>query len=1574
MDNDYTNTGYGDDNAETAAPKVKAATTKNPITNLSRALLRLTSTSYETFRHCVAATFFNSQVQEALGTTEIQPLLLTSLDGFTSPPTKAALLRDRVALKPGDGKKNPIVLEFYEYVRLPREVMERLTAANAVPAGLFADRVEILEYLTKMEAMGQTANQQKILDADREALEDKLGYVLYNGFLKTYISVRQIEEGMVQTLEFKVSTEMDPGVYANVIKAEDFSSYLVHLWVHTAMSPKYQGGIITDPRIVARQSANMQNRFGSLKAKTDERSFGVYANGMPIYIPPSVGEPHLSAFMDKADMCVDDDGYYSKQILVETHNQHNKVVYVDWLNDIMAYTSSTGTLHMVNLGDVVALDKATEYSFLDTPINGGVKNKIIQTIMFALDRSLDNISPAEALEFAEDDDTRREISSGKGAAVHRIEAMNTGGVTVGGKGVAITLLHFAGQNFRELYGNDLGMLVPRLRAYRCYVKAWVAKRAATKDDKLVYYPAGVQGQNVLWRLQGFEYIVHTINKMNDAVYKDLSASWLDEKRRQASDANVREFDIPNVHVGKGGLEGLLPHQGRILSSKAKVPHTSIDPVSTGGGKTILSIVDLLLALKDNPNIRGLITTKGRLVKGTITEINAITKGKVNAIPLRSIVLFRMAKFAGVNTFEKLQTWFKSLPPNTVFVNAYSDYTSKRAPYPDLETVNNFANMGLHDKQYLAVIKLLGFDMVVGDESHMIKNPDASRSTASYSVFTRADKRRITSGTIVSNTVKDVIGQARAITPAIFGTNVDAFAEMYDVSTGLIQDDETAELIVERMKAFSGYHEATREDWSYMLPTLLDRISFSELTPLQAEYYSICMREAELELLRLAESKEKVSGDDDDDDEEDDDEDTNEEEAAEEAFIEQAKFVLQKVEMFLVSPETDERYINWKVPDAPENHPKPSGRDLISPKIGQMDVLIKAHLERHRGALASNKIIVFGVNKVASQHFMRHSQYAGNAIHYTAGNEEAVRLFATDPNQFLLVADETALREGENLQMVSLILRQQAVWSPGDHEQANARMYRPDPRGRYNRENVEHVWCMTRLPNGQPTLDGIKVARLSSKTVSNARMVYYKNPSWRRISTQFEDLSMLRMNPETLFKSTMDDMAPYWDAWSTFNAWEGQNNLAAKRRAAQALQAKHPDEDFTDAQGNITDINTFVRLAMFKVTSSNDLPGSKRVYCPWVINAIPPDPKGYGFEIVGRRMLPLNTVVLCEYGPAIVEKVKEGRAIIYTLRLSNGAKMNIPGGAVAAVIVTADNPATGQRYAEFAKIVKNPTAWAAETYFPIQTVGVTKPSAGRAAKSNLNPEDIEELTDDDLTGDLNAPEPIEPEELDLGDLDDLPDNATPELDVIAGIVNTMPALIVKDDLQELNRVKDWHRIDPYVSVKFRTWEAVQATIDALYNGNNVHMSDEVYDALTTEMEYIRTGKTLQVGSHIDNSKLRNFLTDQRKKLGVVNGKIVVKPYFLVFDLEVRLAFDIDSHAPAIIKFIVEKLKLKIPGVVTATRHPAMWINTFRNGAEVRKDLAELMKVFNIVDVGQVNSEIDDVMEQLKTLARPRRRTF
>ena len=220
-------------------------------------------------------------------------------------------------------------------------------------------------------------------------------------------------------------------------------------------------------------------------------------------------------------------------------------------------------------------------------------------------------------------------------------------------------------------------------------------------------------------------------------------------------------------------------------------------------------------------------------------------------------------------------------------------------------------------QYLHIIRMLNFEVVEADESHLIKNKDSQRSEYTYSAMSYANSKTLASGTFLTNTVLDAVGQGFSINPMIFGTNVEAFKARFNLSSGIIKDDDTAAAISNRMDAFVQKSVSYKEDWSFVLPDLRDEIIYSVLTPKQTTFYNILLQQAQLEMQeRLKGKSVEDKGSEDAEDEEFEDED--------ERIMRAAELSLAKAEMFLVAPDSNADYVGWAE--------RPTGNDLISPNI------------------------------------------------------------------------------------------------------------------------------------------------------------------------------------------------------------------------------------------------------------------------------------------------------------------------------------------------------------------------------------------------------------------------------------------------------------------------------------------------------------------------------------------------------------------------------------------------------------------------------------------------------------------
>ena len=1490
-----------------------------PIETIHKNFLSLTINYYRSFISLIASNYVNEKTTEAArNARQPEPSLtldqLLDVKGVADRAT-GEYLRNVVKIKPG--AKNQVDFNFYFNFSIPTEgnFHKMIEKASSIA---YDKPTRVLDLMRAHQNWGSMSPQS--IDIIDEMLEDTF-LSDYDDLAKAYITIEETDDdGYFASVQAKLTISLAGAVYSKFVDGDDFSPYLAFMMANNFLSSKAnRSDKIYDPRKISSDMAVLQKKFGSARPRLNSQGFGIMPSGRPIFVPKELDD--TKRFIDAADASIDEDGEFNLDSLVEK-GYANSIIYVDWLNDILAYTTSHGRMQILNLRGVMELDSTSEKILLETPITDTDVSNYLQVITLSL-ADTDSLQSKKYLPNGFDNPDEIGLW-GPGSLQARLTAMSG----TRGANSNICVKHLAGLDLERDFPEDTD-----IKRFCTMFAAHAKMLASIRDPKRggssdnLQLPDKMKAMGIYHRLTGVEYYLYVLSSYTQKYMDDVHKEFNEEKQRQTTDIRQRKFTIPNIKIGKGGLTGFLPHQGRIGSSLVKSPRYAIMPVQTGGGKSILSIADAVWSIQDALNrgdtrFRSLISTKGRLVKGTITEINRISHGKLNAIPLRASTFRRMKRLYNLKSFADLAEWFKKLPPNTVFVNSYTDFASRSKIYDDLPSMPGFLNEGLIDSQYLRIIKLLNIKMIIGDESHLIKNPDSNRTKGAYSAFSNATHRHIMSGTILSNTAADLIGQAVAVSPAIFGNDPDVAEEKYGINRGIIRTDEEATVIKDRMRSVAGYHQATKDEWSYMLPNKADELVFANMTPLQEEFYDLLMREAALELLKKKDDKSSKSDDDDEDDEEAD-EDMTAEEAEEESFLAAARLSLSKVEQFLAAPDMNEQYVAWER--------KPQGADLVSPKVKLADSLIDKHLAKHAGDLKQNKIIVFGVNIAAIKHFVNHSKHGAKALVYYAGNDEVIRQFSTEENKTILIAAETALREGENLQMTSLIVRLQSVWAPGDHEQTVARMYRPDPRGKYNREAVDHFWTMIRRNNGNPSLDGVKMARLISKFVSNARITYEDRKEWKAFSREVDDLEMLRMNYELIFEAEREDVDPYFAGWKAFVGFENRLNNGMRLAKANELESMHQIDLVDKSTGKIIDINQFIALAMAEVEEAPMLPGSKRVFCPWSPNALPPDPDNYGFATLGNQEVREGDPVITEFGPGLVHSVGAG-----------SVKVRLYGDRVVGLRRSLVCIPSEARKDDFAKIMRNPSAWAAES-FPMygETLPTVKASAGKAKTKVVEEEDDIEEDEDDLE----------------------------EADVMVTIINGFPALVILDEIDGITTLDGWREIDPFISLTFRSWDYAKDFLETL--DSKTYISPKTLQNLEDEIEEIKSGKHLKLSKPFDPNLVRDFFTAQRKKFGKKNGKPVVNPYWIAIEDSIRLAFDINSHEASVINWLKKAKSRPADGVVKVSSNDGMYANVFKSVTEARRDLSNLAKLADF-DQKDVSRELSLLNDELKELMKPRRR--
>lgn len=1325
------------------------------------------------------------------------------------------------------------------------------------------------------------------------------------------------------SVSFALHQNISPTFYTKTVTSDSYSPYLAATSLQSQLyvSPEYTQHLY-DPRRAASDSLGIQAKHGKARARVNAEGFALHVSGMPIALPAEAN--YVNEFIKIADSALDADGYFIPTALVDK-KMDNKILYIDWLNDILAYTTSTGRIEILSLIGTSMLTPDVAYTVFEVPINIKRWMPHFRTLCNAAS----DIDSSTALRFV-DAQWRDKVPMLDVVSIFFKNLISYSGQA---KDTTLTINNMCGYDIEGLPDHIQGSI----QMFRGYMRALNDKRKTQPDVIPINTNKGLKE-----RIIGLDYLLHATSNRIPADYKLMREDWAREMAKGKVEA-LDTLAIPNVKIGGTGLNGLLPHQAKGLSSAIKSPRRLVGPIATGGGKTIFTVVTSIFGIKNaldrkETNYRALITTKGNLVKGTITEINSISQGGINAVAFRPVTLRRMRKY-GVKTFADLQRWVNSLPPNTIFINSYNDFASSKKIYEELPSIPAFLNKEVNDSQYQRIIRLLNFKQIIADESHMIKNATSQRSMGTYAAMGNADMRGIVSGSFIANTVKDMVGQSVAVSPAIFGADEEGFCEEYGIPRGIIRDDEVATLIKKRLKETTAYLPANKNEWSYMLPAKKDSVQMATMTEKQDIFYNKIMMEAYASYVASTQTKkkaEKVEGDEDDEDEdEDEDEGDDEDDMEEEKLIAAIKIFLTNVEQFLAAPDESIAYMN------PTEGAPPSGADAISPKVPLADRIITQHLAKYKGDAAKNKVIVFGINHSAIRHFVKHSKYGKDALVYWAGDEETLRKFKTDPTKLVMIAAETSIREGENLQMTSLIVKLQAPWTPGDYEQSMARMYRPDPRGVYARDEVEHVLLCAETSKGDPTLDGCKTARLISKFISNGRFLYEDRMDWKRESIKYEDLGLLRMTLDFIFQTKNEDLLKYFGSWSSFVEYENKINKLDRIEAAKTLEAS-TKEKLIDEKGNIIDVAKFIRMSMTEVTAAPPLPGSRSVFTPWMAGALPPDPDGYGFAVLGAQNVREGVAVLTELGPGIVRKVFSARTL----------KVEVYGNKIRGFTRQQLMVPNEKNRARFESIMKDGKKWQAASQDPFDaTKKMSTTVRGGGA--------VEEVLIEKPKAPSNTPI--------------LDESDKPAVDVNTAVLNGFPALIIDGSDEELETLTKigWNYVDPYVSVVFNNWNALVTFLNDLED--RTYISEKNFEKITSEIEEFRTGRAVKLTRQVNPKNVRQFFQDARKRFGDKDGKPVCVPYLIAVDDEVRLAFDINSHDKRIIKWIKDNgIKRKGgQGVKSVKQNSGLWARIFSNMAEARKHLSDMVGVVDF-DQADLSRELTALGEEIKDLMAARRR--
>lgn len=790
-----------------------------------------------------------------------------------------------------------------------------------------------------------------------------------------------------------------------------------------------------------------------------------------MYVPGELNS--ISRFEDLTTSAFTrEDGSFSPMAAVEKNRKPPSAmpVLADWTNLKFAYTTLEGKLIIKNLDRTLPLSRNHYVKFLTRKLDDDtVKNFITTTCNVARGLGLDSFSYGDLAAQA------RKLGS------ERDEYVNEHDIGL------YEIFSYAkeGKNSRDDTTSPAGELCA---AFVKMVRGVLSMMKVSSENLFVLYSVTtileLHASLIVFDKYGPRFMLERTQDESDRA----------KYTGQGADPEFVHESLPYIseEVGK------LPHQVKVANVMRDSPDNAMLPVDTGGGKSMICITDILKEMKSKPGPY-LILAPSHLVAQYVKEFVYFTKGRINCIPISSYTIRRQG-------FDRLQAMVENMPVNSVVVSDYNAILLKRRTL----------SYGVSPVTVFPVVEFLRqfeFKYVFCDESHMLRN-QGSRQSAVNRLIADIPKKRLASGTFVSNTLIDLVRQTALLDPTILGTTEDFISEyaLEVRGTKVLAWKPGAEAAVKsRLKDNCVIAEAKKKEWAAILPLPREFFHKVDLFPKQLEVYNVILKEVVEKITAEAQHNEalknllsgvEVEGDED-------------ELSAQGAGIDGLlKPYLSRLEQFITAPGKDAL-----------GSVMLTGEDLVSPKALEIVKLTMGHIQKG----IPGKVLIF-TNYSASAKAIYEAfpdEFKDSVVYYTADRkEECGAEFEKNPKKLAMVGVENSMNTGLNLQHASRLIRCETVWTPGILEQGNARIGRPNIKNKENRPEIYYDWIIS-----NHTIDVTKISYLMSKTISKAKFDEAGN-------NRFDILEVPKLFPMTLdvimesndFNETMAD---YFGKYESF---------------------------------------------------------------------------------------------------------------------------------------------------------------------------------------------------------------------------------------------------------------------------------------------------------------------------------------------------------------------------------------------------------------------------------------------------------
>ena len=721
-----------------------------------------------------------------------------------------------------------------------------------------------------------------------------------------------------------------------------------------------------------------------------------------------------------------------------------------------------------------------------------------------------------------------------------------------------------------------------------------------------------------------------------------------EKADALAEGNKRDTSIgPDDIKVPGSKEGfqMFPHQvaGHQFLRSPRPPRFAVLDVAPGGGKTIELLTDVAHLISVNKIDRPAIICPNGLVKNWVEDMHLVTQGKWNLIPITTATYKTWGD-------ERLTEMLAKAPRNTIVVIGAS--VLKLRPYPVV--------IGNHVEKVsgtLEFVKKFGFDYIALDESHRAKNPKTALHKAVKQLTTASCVKyvRLATGTLISNKLTDIVGQAALFSSQIFRTPEEYEKENSEyigdskVSTWKRDTPKNARAQLSRHVAVIS---AKRKEWAFMLPVPQETFIPVSMAKSEAEggaahqlMYDAILKETLEEIkadqdvtaLLAGHDSEVEGGDDDEDDENGNGDPNGSNDDLDDATLAELESRLEpylaRLEQLLSDPLGDpfgEIYFKGL-----------NESDFVSNKVLKIIERIRLSFVDYpwkKGATYKTRAVCdVGPQRYVlmappgvdiSDHVAYYAEYQSkmdpeldprwkkeprgkvlvfcrytrtvNAIYRALPADLkaiAVKFHGEVKNKWenldafkatpisktkgiqILIANEQAISEGHNLQMADRMIRVEAPWAPGELDQSSSRIFRPDPSGKFSRENIYLDWVLT---NG--SLEVAKMGRLISKMLIKAQFDEADNPLYENINN--DQLPLIRMSLDMIASVPLiDNIMPYIEAY--------QDLASIQSEEFKEMRATRPS-------------------TMFDIEPTPMFEGAKLIeYTPYIPNLRVPDRHNFG---------------------------------------------------------------------------------------------------------------------------------------------------------------------------------------------------------------------------------------------------------------------------------------------------------------------------------------------------------------------------